>query len=212
MNATIIIQGPTNFYKDILNNLSPNQKYIWSTWYDEPKNNLDEIASKMELITSAKPSFPCTLNVNLQCLSTLNGIKASKTEFIFKTRGDMIFSNIDLLLEIIHKFNKEASFLHYGNPPKQIADFFFFGSKETALKYWDYQGHDSFYIPPEERLTNNYRNIVAPKESFEEFVNRFFFFNIYLNNKELDIFWLKINEWVSNFYKENDNLYPKKPL
>lgn len=208
-NVTVIIQGPTNYYKEILDNLSQNQTYIWSTWNNEPKENLDAISNKVKLILNEPPNFAGHANINCQCLSTFKGIEAAQTDYVFKTRGDMIFSNIDKLLEIISANNKEMSFLHYGNPPQQMADFFCFGEKTKALDYWNYVCRDGYVIAPEERLSWSYKNKINSQESFEEYMKRFFFFNVILKEKELDIFWLKINKWVTNFYKENLNLYPK---
>jgi hypothetical protein len=208
MNITIVIQGPTNFYKEILNNLSLKQNYIWSTWNDEPKENLLKIESKIPLILSEKPNFAGMSHVNFQCLSTLKGINASNTDYIFKTRGDMIFSDIDKLLEILYQKNKELSFVHYGNPPNQIADFFSFGSKEKSYNFWNYTCQDNSSISPEMRLTNNYKEILDNKDSFEDFMSLFYFFRNDLKKDVLDIHWLKINRFFSSFSKEY-NLYPK---
>ncbi len=207
-NLTIVIQGPTDYYKEILLNLSPNQHYIWSTWDDEPKNNLNAIAEKINLVTSIKPSFPCIANVNLQCLSTVRGIESANSEFVFKTRGDMIFSNIDLLMDIIMANNKEMSFIHYGNPPQQVGDFFVFGKKDKSLSFWNHHFTDFGITAPEMRLTNLYKNRIAPNDSFEELMSRFFFFRNHLVPNVNDIYWLKINRWFTSFNGE-DNLYPK---
>lgn len=208
-NVTIVIQGPTNYYQQILENLSPNQKYIWSTWDNEPKEALDAISNKIELVTSHPLDYPGYANVNCQCFSTLEGINNADTNYIFKTRGDMIFNDIDKLISILSSQDKELAFFHYGNPPKQIADFFSFGSVENSRKFWYYYTNDSYNTAPEMRLTNQYKQNVAPNDSFEEFVKRFYFFNHHMIKDNVDIKWLKVDRMLSSFNKENANLYPR---
>jgi hypothetical protein len=195
MDTTIVIQGPTNYYKEVLKNLSSNQQYVWSTWDNEPDENLNQISKEIPLIITSKPNNVGTSNINLQCTSSFNGIKQSNTQFIFKTRSDMVFDNIDKLLEIISKNNKTLSFIHYGMYMnyRQVCDWFSFGNLENSKIFWNYKSKDNHYPPPETRLTNNY--IEKSKETFENFN----FFNHL--TKEFDIYWIKKNLQLSNFYK-----------
>ena len=98
----IVIQGPTNYYKEIVPIYKDIPNVVWSTWEDEPVENIEFINQYVSVTLCQKPEFPGFLNVNMQTISTLNGIKYLQergvTE-ILKTRGDVIITNLNILLE-----------------------------------------------------------------------------------------------------------------
>ena len=72
----IIIQGPTNYCKEIIDCYVDIPNVVFSTWNDEPKENIDYLKSKgMDVIQSSKPTFSGYLNINYQTLSTFAGIQ-----------------------------------------------------------------------------------------------------------------------------------------
>ena len=72
----IVIQGPTNYYEQVISCYKDISNVVWSTWIDEPKNNIDHIKnSGIEVILNEKPTIPSFLNVNFQAISTYNGVK-----------------------------------------------------------------------------------------------------------------------------------------
>ena len=100
----IVIQGPTNYYKKIIEHYKHIPNIVWSTWEDEPIDNLKYIENNIPLIVNKKPSFPGYLNVNLQVLSTFSGIEYlvnNNVTEILKIRGDIIVSDIDKLLYVL---------------------------------------------------------------------------------------------------------------
>ena len=72
----IVIQGPTEYYKELADYYQQFDYVVWSTWEGEPQENIDYIESKnIEVIQSELPSFNGYMNVNFQVLSTFEGVK-----------------------------------------------------------------------------------------------------------------------------------------
>lgn len=206
MNLTIVIQGPTKFYREILNNTCDNFNYIWSTWSSEPKENLEEIKkTKVKLITQDLPSNMGYGNINAQTLSTSLGILESKTEYVMKIRSDMIFSNLPELISSFDK-NKRLSFLCYHNfQGGYPVDYICFGSKIEMENYWNYfQKEDSSIFAEMQLLENYLKNNNNSGKNFESLSEIFHFFLGSLNESN-EIIWLKNNLHLSS-YKE-DPLY-----
>ena len=65
----IVIQGPTEYYKELADYYQQFDYVVWSTWENEPQENIDYIESKnIEVIQSKLPSFNGYMNVNFQVL------------------------------------------------------------------------------------------------------------------------------------------------
>ena len=76
MKQGIIIQGPTEYYKELADHYSQFDNVVWATWNDESIVRLEYIRSKgIEVVLIDKPQFPGYMNVNLQVKSTYEGIK-----------------------------------------------------------------------------------------------------------------------------------------
>jgi hypothetical protein len=208
-NITIVIQGQTNFYKEIIKQISPNFHYIWSTWENEPKENLKAIEDSMELVLSTQPNSAGNANVNYQLLSSFKGMEKVKTEYAFKTRGDMIIYNFDALLEKIMKNNKELSFFYYSLEASQIADFFSFGTTKNQLLLWDGQEEINGQSP-EKTIQQNYMKNNGYKESFEDFIQRFYFFLPEFGENGIDGVWLKWPKCKISHWNDYENLLPKR--
>lgn len=95
----IVLQGPIctkdkmtlntiRFYKKVY----PYANIIVSTWSDEPKQVLEKLQKAgAVIVTSEKPKNSGTLNVNLQLVNSLAGVKKAKElgcKFAVKTRTD----------------------------------------------------------------------------------------------------------------------------
>lgn len=198
-NQGIIIQGPTDFHHiAVADFYSQFDNVVWSTWKDEPRKHLDYIRDKgITVITGNKLDYPGYLNINLQCKSTLQGIKYFKergfTEVI-KVRSDVIFPGIERVLKKLK--GKDISFIAMHNPKNLYAlayfldyyhhgydfplDYIIHGNINTMYAVFDYYVDLHFPIPPESILLKNYltyRNI-EPKFDFQHLIdNGVYFFN-----------------------------------
>lgn len=162
-NSSIILQGPTGNFEQLLENLihyynTGQYKYIIvSTWIGE----LNEVRlAKLESIPTVhviqnwQPEYPGVANVNLQIESTKAALKLLRSfdfeGFVIKSRTDQIFSAmnlVDYLICMINEFKIKqgklkyrliiGSFNTYKYRPYSISDMFMFGHIHDLLIYWD---------------------------------------------------------------------------
>ena len=161
----IALQGPTTYYNEIINCYKDVPNIVWSTWDDEPADNLKAIEdSNIKLITNSKPPFPGYLNINFQNVSSTFGIKylidKNVTE-ILKVRGDVLISDPVKLLSLLK--GKQISFLqmckegvrndiyyelvysHFSHD--YPTDNILYGSSELILAGFDYVVEELLPIP-----------------------------------------------------------------
>ena len=75
MKQGIIIQGPTEYYKELTDYYSQFNNVVWATWNDESVTRLDYIRNKgIKVILVEKPEFFGYMNVNMQVKSTFAGV------------------------------------------------------------------------------------------------------------------------------------------
>jgi hypothetical protein len=114
----IVIQGSTGYVNEVIDLYEGIPNVVFSTWEDEPKENIQLIKSKgIEVIQSPKPLISRKFNINLQALSTFAGIQYLKSKGvteILKIRNDLKPNNIKLLLDILK--GKSLSFLAICKP------------------------------------------------------------------------------------------------
>ncbi len=194
MKTSIVIQGPTNYCKKVLESPISKRDIVWSTWMDEPEKNAEFIRSKnIFTIFNNIPLISGIMNVNLQAKSAYEGTGYSIGDFIFKTRGDIMWKGLDRLIDILEKeYNGNMMFLCYQNDaqPNYIADFFSFGTREESLLFWDYQGQNNDFRNPETQLFSNYCE-KKRWQSIENGLQNTKFFLKHLIKNEIDPFWLK---------------------
>jgi hypothetical protein len=211
----IIIQGPTDFHhEEIANFYSQFSNVVWSTWKDEPRKHLDYIRDKgITLLLNYKPDYPGHLNINLQCKSTLHGIKYFKDRGfseVIKVRSDILFWGIERVLDKIK--GKDVSFMamhnpntlplfayyldHYHHGIDFPCDYVIHGNIDTMHNMFDYYVKDNIPIPPESIILKNYltyRNI-EPLFIFDHLVkNGIYFFNKDCVENDASIIWTKRN-------------------
>jgi len=161
-NYCIVIQGPIlhndNFTKNTILNymkLYGNINIVLSTWSDEKYNINKEIFKfkNVYIIFSEKPANYGIQNINLQIISTLNGLlkaKELKCKFVLKTRTDQRFYKIDLfkyLDSYLFSYSSISEKLKYKlivsslNTYKYrlygISDMFMYGAIDDVILYWD---------------------------------------------------------------------------
>ena len=209
----IVIQGPTNHYLKIIECYKHIPNIVWSTWDDEPSENLQYISNYIPLIINKKPELNGYLNVNLQVLSTFKGIEylydKGITE-VFKIRGDITISHIDKMMEVLK--GKQLSFLQMCKPGarKDIyyyinqlhtshdypADIIIYGKSDLMLNGFNFYVPEFSPIPPESLIAYNlfkYLGIEFKLEYSYLINNKVSFFLQDCLDNNIDILWLKNN-------------------
>ena len=182
MKQAILIQGPTDFYKEIADHYSKYDKVVWATWNDESAVRLDYITSKgIEVILVEKPEVLGYMNVNMQVKSTFAGLKylqeanccvpyTEKIVEVLKVRSDTIVTNLDKLLPKLK--DNHMSFIatcktgarrdisydlvYYHNSHDYPSDNVVYGKIGDMLTMFDFQIDELLPIPPESLIAYNY--------------------------------------------------------
>ena len=211
----IVIQGPTEHQEKILENIDPNFSYIWSTWDDEPIDNIKAIGKKIPILLNEKPSFNGFRNINMQCVSSLNGIQALKTNWIVKVRSDLLWTNqkgvIELAFNKMIKENSYCSYLNYKSSIEEVHDFVTFSNYQYAVDLWSYRQNLITFKSPETQLC--YHIMKKYNWSYDEMVKNMSFINVDLVENELDIYCIKYKCFMSgnaNIVIHGNEAFPKK--
>jgi hypothetical protein len=209
----IVIQGPTNYCKEIIDCYQNIPNVVFSTWDDEPQENIDYIKLKnIDVVQTPKPTFPGHLNVNYQVLSTYVGLeylKSKNVTEVLKIRSDLKSNDINLLLNILKQ--KPLSFLAICKPNVRPlyyelgynhmsfdfpVDLFLYGNIENMIKCFSFQIEETLQIPPEALIAYSYfsNSNLEFKLDYNTFIknNISFFMNDCLKNN-IKVKWLKNN-------------------
>lgn len=207
----VIIQGPTNYASQIIESYKGISNVVWSTWIDEPKENISLIKENgIEVIQIDKPTVAGHINVNFQTLSTYAGIDYLKNKGVnegLKVRGDMKINNPKLLLEVLK--GKKISFLSICKPNIRPlyyelvyrhnsfdfpGDLLLYGELNELEKCFNFQVEDNNPIPPEALIAYSYleQSNIDFNFDYNHFINSgiSFFAQDCLDNK-IEIDWLK---------------------
>lgn len=185
-----VIQGPTEYWQKMIQDYRTRfDVLIFSTWNDELQENLRLIKeSGVELITSTKPSSGIH-NLNLQCHSTLTGIKKAielGCTHVAKIRSDMsLCDSGDIFIKkelLTHIFWHE----HEGG---YLTDFINFGPSEEMFQFWNTscRGHGC----PEIQLTENYFQKIGIEKTFEASKKKVEYCYQQILDKDIVLFWHK---------------------
>jgi hypothetical protein len=209
----IVIQGPTNYCKEVAPIYKNIPNVVWSTWEDEPLENINFIKQYVDVVLCKKPSFSGYLNVNMQTVSTTVGVKYLQEKGVtevLKTRGDIIITNLDIFLETLRE--KQMAFLvmckegartdlyyelvypHYSHD--YPCDLIVYGSIENIKNMFDFVIEDTLYIPPESLIAFSFltnKNIEF-KLNYQHFIdnNVYFFLNDCIKH-DVKLKWIKHN-------------------
>jgi len=171
MKQGILIQGPTEFYKELTDHYSKFDNVVWSTWNNESIVRLDYIKSKgIKVILVEPPKFPGYMNVNMQLRSTYEGLMAHNVDEIFKVRSDTIVTNLDKLLPKLK--GQQLSFMatckegvrgdivydlvYLHTSHDYPADNVIYGNIDELKLMFDFQIDELLSIPPEALIAWNY--------------------------------------------------------
>lgn len=207
MKIGVVIQGPTNYFDQVVRNVSGvDADFVWSTWDDEPSFNVKKIKEAMNVVQIKKPSDPGFGNVNLQCSSTTAGIESLKNEMILKIRSDMIVDDWELFLSIL-KNKSKLTFLCAHNiwqlGIKYAVDYISFGNKETMQTFWYYSDDGRDQHPAEVKILRNYCEKAGFK-NFDAALRSFDYFLADMRNSNLKINWLKQGIELSDYIFNKD--------
>ena len=173
MKQGIVIQGPTEYYKELADHYSQFDNVVWATWNDESIIRLDYIRNKgIEVILVEKPEIFGYMNVNMQVKSTFEGISylEGKVDEVLKVRSDTIVTNLDKLLPRLE--NRQLAFMatcktgvrkdlgyelvYYHNSHDYPADNVIYGKIYDLKLMFDFQIDELIPIPPEALIAWNY--------------------------------------------------------
>ena len=175
MKQGIIIQGPTEYYKELADYYSQFNNVVWTTWNDESVTRLNYIRNKgIEVILIEKPEVFGYMNINMQVKSTFIGISylEDKVDEALKVRSDTIVTNLDKLLPKLE--NRQLAFMatcktgvrkdlaydlvYYHDSHDYPADNVVYGKIEDLKLMFDFQIDEMLPIPPEALIAWNYMN------------------------------------------------------
>ena len=173
MKQGIIIQGPTEYYKELADYYSQFENVVWATWNDESTIRLDYIRDKgIKVILVEKPEVLGYINVNMQVKSTFAGVSylEDKVDEALKVRSDTIITNLNKLLPRLK--NKQLAFMatcktgvrkdlaydlvYYHDSHDYPADNVIYGKIEDLKLMFDFQIDEILPIPPESLIAWNY--------------------------------------------------------
>lgn len=161
--VAIVIQGPLvledNFTLEtvkIYKKNYPEHLIIVSTWNDISDSQLNAFKSiGVELVLNEKPALVGALNVNLQIVSSKNGILKAKElgcNYVYKTRTDQRFYALNITSYLLTVLQQQplvgdktsqklrlvsASMTTVKYRPYGLGDMFMFGDIDDMLLYWD---------------------------------------------------------------------------
>jgi len=209
----IVIQGPTNYYKEVAPIYKDISNVVWSTWEDEPTENIEFINQYIPVILCQKPDFSGFLNINMQTVSTSKGIDYLKKQGIteiLKTRGDIIITNLNIFLEKLK--GKEMAFLaiakegartdlyyelvypHYSHD--YPVDLVLYGSVENLNNTFNFTINEHTPIPPEALIAYSFLEGKNKefKLTYQHFIDNgvYFFLNDCVKNN-IELKWIKHN-------------------
>jgi len=222
MKQGIIIQGPTEYYKELADYYSQFENVVWATWNDESVVRLDYIRNKgIEVILVEKPKVLGYINVNMQVKSTFAGVSylEDKVDEALKVRSDTIVTNLDKLLPRLK--NKQLAFMatcktgvrkdlaydlvYYHDSHDYPADNVIYGKIEDLKLMFDFQIDEILPVPPEALITWNYmisQNMTFHL-SYENMVHEgISFFLQECLDENVEVNWLKRGVNLVDWYKD----------
>ena len=222
MKQGIVIQGPTEYYKELTDYYSQFSNVVWATWNDESITNLDYIRSKgIEVILLEKPKFPGYMNINMQLASSFAGINHLDVDEVLKVRSDTIVTNLDKLLPRLQGrklafmatcktgVRKDIAYdlVYYHDSHDYPADNVIYGKKDDLIDMFDFQIDEMLQIPPESLITWNYmtNQDMTFHLSYENMINEgISFFTQDCLDENVEVNWLKREVNLVDWYKSKE--------
>tara|TARA_Y100000004_G_scaffold146629_1_gene167563 strand:+ start:6573 stop:7169 length:597 start_codon:yes stop_codon:yes gene_type:complete len=198
MKRAIVIQGPTNYY-ELMSSTWKGDKII-STW----ENEKIKIKKNEILVLNKIPKEKGTANLNLQKISTLNGLLKAKElgyKRAIKTRSDLFptdFQQFEKLLNTNYRLNATYWCL---NDDGYIVDYIYEGEIDTLIDCFSFD--DIYPEYAEKSLNKNIMKVCGPTE-----------INFYGNSLSPtnDLVWIKNSKTLYHHYSNHHkfiNYVPK---
>ena len=224
MKQGIIIQGPTEYYKELADYYSQFDNVVWATWNDESVIRLNYIRDKgIEVILVEKPEVFGYMNVNMQVKSTFAGVSylENKVDEVLKVRSDTIVTNLDKLLPRLQ--GKQLSFMatcktgvrkdlaydlvYYHGSHDYPADNVIYGKIEDLKLMFDFQIDEMLPIPPEALIAWNYMSNkgIEFKLDYQTMIDGgISFFLQECLDENVEVNWLKKEVNLVDWYKAKE--------
>lgn len=180
----IIVQG-TSVNVESLKESLQEYNVIYSTW----KGEETKYSTKDTVIFNELPNYFGPANLNLQKITTLNGLyKAKELGFkrALKLRSDILPTNINEFVKSLN--NNSLNFLcwhcHevYPNCPGYLIDYLMSGNIDDLIELWDI-GDMTWCTVPEIHITQQYITKLMNRVKIEYFLPKL--------NSNSDLFWVK---------------------
>ena len=222
MKQGIVIQGPTEYYKELTDYYSQFNNVVWATWNDESITHLEYIRDKgIEVILVEKPEMPGYMNVNMQIASSFAGVNHLDVDEILKVRSDTIVTNLDKLLPRLQDrklafmatckvgVRKDIAYdlVYYHDSHDYPADNVIYGKKDDLIDMFNFQIDEMLQIPPESLITWNYmvNQDMTFHLSYENMINEgISFFTQDCLNENVEVNWLKRGVNLVDWYKSKE--------
>ena len=224
MKQGIVIQGPTEYYKELADYYSQFNNVVWATWNDESVIRLNYIRDKgIEVILVEKPEVFGYMNVNMQVKSTFAGVSylENKVDEVLKVRSDTIVTNLDKLLPRLQ--GKQLSFMatcktgvrkdlaydlvYYHGSHDYPADNVIYGKIEDLKLMFDFQIDEMLPIPPEALIAWNYMSNkgIEFKLDYQTMIDGgISFFLQECLDENVEVNWLKKEVNLVDWYKAKE--------
>ena len=224
MKQGIVIQGPTEYYKELADHYSQFNNVVWATWNDESIVRLDYIRNKgIEVILVEKPEVFGYMNVNMQVKSSFAGISylEGKVDEVLKVRSDTIVTNLDKLLPRLE--NRQLAFMatcktgvrkdlgyelvYYHTSHDYPADNVIYGKIYDLKLMFDFQIDELIPIPPEALIAWNYMTNkgIKFKLDYQSMVDGGIgFFLQECLDEGVEVNWLKRGANLVDWYKSKE--------
>ncbi len=187
MKRAIVVQGPSTHINE-LKTAWLGYDIIWSTWDGETQQYTESDI----VITSPKPEDTGVGNLNLQKVTTYNGLLKAKElgyDRVFKWRSDMIPTNPQKLLSVLSE-DINLLFYHHVMPDRTnyFVDYLMESNIDTMIKIWEFT--DLYATHAEAIIT----------DSINQQNKKIYLFGGKLN-EDNDIIWLKRNISLKDYKK-----------
>jgi len=194
-NICIIIQGPSS-------NIARQRQcwngynYIFSTWTNDAKRNeyYDD-----NVIFSITPVHAGYKNINLQKISTLNGLHTAKNlgfTHCMKIRSDLYPTNTEKFMEILNhdklNFISRHCYKVIDGLDGYLIDYMQYGPIDMMIRLWEID-NVNFSTVPEICLSNNYNQYFKENDSY------FLLDHLNTNN---DLWWDRTNIFISTYSQD----------
>lgn len=199
----ILIQGPLNYYHNIIKSYEPYKTNVIISTNDKSLKALYTLYSKnFTIVNTDLAKYPGRANINNQVKTTYEGVKLAEQigfEYILKIRSDVFIDDIYFLIELLNK--KSIYFPAYHNRDGgYLCDYMMFASTKFMIDFWNIPLTNED-CAPEIILTKKYLQI-------NENDNLEYIFPLLYSN-QINAYWAKYKKFFNNYQNDASFTYQK---